>query len=210
MGCLGVACRGIAVSSSSLGHVCLSMGEMRHSLRPYKASLSGKEPISTLAQWNKLGGPWKGLSAISGELLKVLGPMREPQKDRGCGGTGRDEAARPRLTTRFQLVSFHPLTSSPPPTHGLTCMLLMHPETPAPLDLSQQPTFSEDLRRHPPHAPVMNTSSHCPKVLEPMVISTQTHPLSSLVVADHALSGFLKPGRASARVLRVSPTASLT
>lgn len=71
--------------------------------------------------------------------------MRESQKDRGCGGSGRDEAARPGLTSRLQLASSYPPTSYPPPTDGLTCMLLMHPETPAPPDPSQQPTLSEDL-----------------------------------------------------------------
>lgn len=70
MGYVWVSCRGISGSSSSLRPVCLSVGEMRHPLRPYKANLSGQEPIPTPAQGNKLGGPWAGLSAISGELLR--------------------------------------------------------------------------------------------------------------------------------------------
>lgn len=179
--------------------VCLSMDETRHLLTPFKASLSGQpEP----AQRERLRGSWAGLLAIPGELLRVLGQMREPQKDRGCGGIGRDEAARPGLTSRLQLVSSHPPTSSPP-THGLTCMLLKHPETPAPPDPSQQPTPSEDPRQHPPHAPEVsshtprrrNTSSQQPRVLEPMATPTRTHPLFS--AAGHALprrSGRLSKG----------------
>lgn len=119
--------------------------------------------------------------------------MREPQKDRGCGGIGGEEAARPGLTSRLQRVSSHPPTSSPPPTHRLTCMLLKHPETPAPPDPSQQPTPSEDPRQHPPHAPedfshaprIRNTSSHQLKVLEPMTTPTRTRLL--LRAAGHAL-----------------------
>lgn len=138
--------------------MCLSMDETRHLLRPFKASLSGQpEP----AQRERLRGSWAGLPVIPGELLRVLGQMREPQEDRGCGGLGRDEAARPGLTSRLQLVSSHPPTSSPPPIHRLTCMLLKHPETPAPPDPSQQPTPSEDPRQQPPHAP--EVSSHTPR-----------------------------------------------
>lgn len=97
--------------------MCLSMDDVRHPLRPFKTSLSGQEPIPEPAQWDKLRRSWAGLPAISDELLRVLGQMREPQKDRGCGGIGGDEAARPGLTSRL-----HPPTSSPPPTHRLTCV----------------------------------------------------------------------------------------
>lgn len=135
--------------------------------------------------------------------------MGESQEDRGCGGSGGDEAARPGLTSRLQLASSHLPTSYPPPTHGLTCMLLMHPETPAPPDLPQQPTFSEDLRQRPPHVPkappIRTTSSHHPKVLEPVATSAQPYPLLSPVVVGGALSGSLKPGRASARVSWIPP-----
>lgn len=49
------------------------------------------------------------------------------------------------------------------------------------------------------------TSSDHPKVLEPVATSTQPYPLFSPVVVGHALSGSLKPGRASARVSWVPP-----
>lgn len=172
--------------------MCLSVDDMRHPLRPLKASLSRQEPVPKPAQRDKLRRSWAGLPAISGELLRVLGQMKEPQKGRGCG-IGGDEAARPGLTSRLQLVSSHPPTSSPPPTHRLRCMLLKHPETPAPPDPSQQPTPSQDPRQHPPHAPeafshtprIRNASSHQPKVLEPMMTPAWPHLLFS--AAGHAL-----------------------
>lgn len=95
----------------------LSMDDMRHPLRPFKTSLSGQEAIPEPAQWDKLRRPWAGLPAISGELLRVLGQMREPQKDRECGGIGGDDSARPGLTSRLQLSPTYIPSSSHTQTH---------------------------------------------------------------------------------------------